>query len=263
MSWILRMIPGHTPAVSRADRRTGPKSVGRHRGARAEQIRAWSNWFGLRRLIGSAIAMVIVCAGAYWLVRTPPPPTEALLPRAATTTSAPSIPTATDLVSIPPVVSPPVATSPPIAVVHVAGAVVSSGVYRVDAGARVDEAIRLAGGPTPDADIDVMNLAAIVVDGSRIYVPRVGEPIPPDGRCRRDRALQDRAGPARLPPRAPRSWTSTTPRSTRSTNSRAWGRPRPRRSLPSANATVRSSASMTSIGCPASGRPSSMPCAIW
>ena len=150
------------------------------RGSRAEQIRAWSNWFGLRRLIGSAIAMVIVCAGAYWLVRTPPPPTEALLPRAATTTSAPSIPTATDLVSIPPVVSPPVATSPPIAVVHVAGAVVSSGVYRVDAGARVDEAIRLAGGPTPDADIDVMNLAAIVVDGSRIYVPRVGEPIPPE-----------------------------------------------------------------------------------
>jgi len=67
-----------------------------------------------------------------------------------------------------------------MAVVHVAGAVVSGGVYRVDAGARVDDAIRLAGGPTPDADIDVMNLAAVVVDGSRIYVPRLGEPIPPE-----------------------------------------------------------------------------------
>ena len=151
------------------------------RESRAEQIRAWSSWFGLRRLIGSAIAMVIVCAGAYWLVRTPPPPTEALLPRAATTTSAPSVATATEFVSTPPVASPPVAaTTPPTAVVHVAGAVVSGGVYRVDAGARVDEAIRLAGGPTPDADIDVVNLAAVVVDGSRIYVPRHGEPIPPE-----------------------------------------------------------------------------------
>ena len=33
--------------------------------------------------------MVIVCAGAYWLVRTPPPPTEAMLPTVSTTTPAP------------------------------------------------------------------------------------------------------------------------------------------------------------------------------
>ncbi len=77
--------------------------------------------------------------------------------------------------------APPVATTTPaIAVVHVAGAVVSAGLYRVDAGARVGEAITLAGGPTPDADIDVVNLAAVVVDGSRIYVPRIGESIPPE-----------------------------------------------------------------------------------
>ncbi len=124
--------------------------------------------------------MVIVCAGAYWLVRTPPPPTEALLPRVDTSVGGSSIPPRTDPASgsgaAP---SPPTPTTAPIAVVHVAGAVQSAGVYRLDASARVDEAIRLAGGPTPDADMDVVNLAAVVVDGSRIYVPRVGEPVRP------------------------------------------------------------------------------------
>jgi len=106
-------------------------------GSRAEQVRAWISWFGLGRLIGSAIAMVVVCAGAYWLVRTPPPPTEALLPRVATTSTAPAIA---------PVASPPVTEVPPaVAVVHVAGAVAVPGVYRVDSGGRVDDAIRLAG----------------------------------------------------------------------------------------------------------------------
>ena len=142
------------------------------RGSRAEQVRAWISWFGFGRLIGSAIAMVVVCAGAYWLVRTPPPPTEALLPRVATTSTAPAIA---------PVASPPVTeVTPAVAVVHVAGAVGVPGVYRVDSGARVDDAIRLAGGPAPDADLDVVNLAAIVIDGSRIYVPHIGESIRPE-----------------------------------------------------------------------------------
>lgn len=155
-------------------RRPSPRRSG------AEHARAWISWFGLGRLIGSAIAMVVVCAGAYWLVRTPPPPTEALLPRADTTSSAPQVAPTGDLPSTA-TPSPSVAvTTPSIAVVHVAGAVASAGVYRVEAGARVDEAIRLAGGPTPDADIDVVNLAAVVVDGSRIYVPHVGETIRPE-----------------------------------------------------------------------------------
>ncbi len=232
-------------------------------GSRAEQIRAWTNWFGFRRLIGSAIAMVIVCAGAYWLVRTPPPPTEALLPRAATTSSAPSISTAPDLASPPPAVSPPVATTmPAIAVVHVAGAVVSAGLYQIEAGARVGAAITLAGGPTPDADIDVVNLAAVVVDGSRIYVPRVGESVPPEvAPAGSSAAGSSAAGTA--PRRAPGSSTSTSPRSMNSTSSPASVRPPRRRSSPSASATVRSSTSTTSIGCPASARPSSRRCAIW
>jgi competence protein ComEA len=141
-------------------------------GSHAEQVRAWISWFGFGRLIGSAIATVVVCAGAYWLVRTPPPPTEALLPRVDTTSTAPAIA---------PVASPPVTeATPAVAVVHMAGAVAVPGVYRLDSGARVDDAIRLAGGPAPDADLDVVNLAAVVADGSRIYVPHIGESIRPE-----------------------------------------------------------------------------------
>ena len=36
-----------------------------------------------------------------------------------------------------------------------------------------------ADGPLPDADPNSLNLAAPLSDGSRIYVPRVGEEVPP------------------------------------------------------------------------------------
>jgi competence protein ComEA len=60
-------------------------------------------------------------------------------------------------------------------VVHVAGAVLTPGVYELDAGARVDDAVRTAGGPRSDAELDGLNLAAVVVDGQRVYVPVLGE----------------------------------------------------------------------------------------
>jgi competence protein ComEA len=64
-----------------------------------------------------------------------------------------------------------------VVVVHVAGAVVAPGVYHVQAGARVADVVAAAGGPTVDGEIDRLNLAAPVVDGVRVYVPRVGEEI--------------------------------------------------------------------------------------
>ena len=42
-------------------------------------------------------------------------------------------------------------------------------------GDRVIDAIAAAGGETPGADIQVLNLAAPVVDGQRIHVPLEGE----------------------------------------------------------------------------------------
>jgi competence protein ComEA len=57
------------------------------------------------------------------------------------------------------------------ATVHVAGAVRRPGVYRLAPGARVDDALRRAGGPTARADTSAVNLAARLEDGRQILVP--------------------------------------------------------------------------------------------
>ncbi|MFN8133160.1 MAG: ComEA family DNA-binding protein [Solirubrobacteraceae bacterium] len=57
------------------------------------------------------------------------------------------------------------------AVVQVAGAVRRPGVYRLRAGARADDAVRMAGGPLPEADLSGVNLAAKAEDGRQIIVP--------------------------------------------------------------------------------------------
>jgi competence protein ComEA len=56
--------------------------------------------------------------------------------------------------------------------VHVVGAVRRPGVYRLPAGARIQEAIRRAGGATSRADLQAINLAAKVADGQQVVVPR-------------------------------------------------------------------------------------------
>jgi competence protein ComEA len=63
-------------------------------------------------------------------------------------------------------------------VVHVAGAVLRPGVVQLPAGSRVHDAIAAAGGGSPGADPDRLNLAAVVEDGQKIFVPRQGEPVP-------------------------------------------------------------------------------------
>ena len=55
--------------------------------------------------------------------------------------------------------------------VHIAGAVREPGVYRMPAGARVDDAVRRAGGATRRADLSQVNLAADLEDGRQILVP--------------------------------------------------------------------------------------------
>src|SRR5215211_3638547 len=55
--------------------------------------------------------------------------------------------------------------------VHVAGAVRRPGVYRLPAGARVQDAVRRAGGARARADVNAINLAAKVADGQQVVVP--------------------------------------------------------------------------------------------
>ena len=56
-------------------------------------------------------------------------------------------------------------------VVHVAGAVLQPGLYRLAEGSRVNDAIAEAGGARPKAALDLVNLAAPVADGQQVVVP--------------------------------------------------------------------------------------------
>ncbi len=60
--------------------------------------------------------------------------------------------------------------------VFVTGRVKRPGVYTLSQDARVQDAIDRAGGVLPGADTDALNLAAWVVDGSKIIVPAKGSP---------------------------------------------------------------------------------------
>jgi len=62
--------------------------------------------------------------------------------------------------------------------VHAAGAVARPGVYVLAADARVADVVTAAGGATPEADVDQLNLATRVADGDRVYLPRRGETPP-------------------------------------------------------------------------------------
>src|SRR5687767_8569077 len=62
-------------------------------------------------------------------------------------------------------------------VVDVAGAVKEPGVYRLPSSARVEDALKRAGGATRRADLSQVNRAAKVEDGRQILVPtRVRQP---------------------------------------------------------------------------------------
>ncbi len=60
-------------------------------------------------------------------------------------------------------------------VVHVSGQVNAPGVVTIAAPGRVIDAVEEAGGPTPEADLALINLAEPIVDGAHIHVPAHGE----------------------------------------------------------------------------------------
>lgn len=89
-------------------------------------------------------------------------------PTAGTVTSAAPVPSAAG--------APPTgASSDGAVVVHVIGAVSSPGLVTLPAGSRVSDAVERAGGATDSADLTRVNLARVVADGERLWVPAAGE----------------------------------------------------------------------------------------
>ena len=157
-----------------------------------DAARRWLRWFGVGRLVATALAVIAVVGGGYLLLRPPTPSAESTLPR-ATAGSAGG--------------SPAVATDPGHRGVgagglhadvnprrrarragtgwsrrpararrrrgpHARGVPAAGGLAGVDA-------VDLAGGAVDDGDPDALNLAAVLLDGTRVYVPRQGEVVAP------------------------------------------------------------------------------------
>ncbi len=55
--------------------------------------------------------------------------------------------------------------------IHIAGEVRTPGLYDIEKGSRVDDAIKAAGGALSSADLDSLNLAEEIADGQKITVP--------------------------------------------------------------------------------------------
>ena len=75
-----------------------------------------------------------------------------------------------------PPVAPPTETAaaPAVVVVDVVGAVRRAGLYRLQQGARIADAVARAGGATAKADLALINLAAPLADGEQVVVPKRG-----------------------------------------------------------------------------------------
>jgi competence protein ComEA len=77
-------------------------------------------------------------------------------------------------------------------VVYVVGAVIRPGLYHIAENARIDDAVRAAGGFRAGADPAGVNLAAHASDGDEIDVPLLGESARPTSSTKRSRTPRAR-----------------------------------------------------------------------
>jgi competence protein ComEA len=136
----------------------------------ADRVVEWLADLGLspRAALSGFAVCVVALLGWMWLRSPAPPPAEAGVPLAPAAT-APPVGGSTL----------PVVSGGESVLAHAVGAVRRPGLYELVAGDRVADLIEAAGGPTRAADLDRVNLAAPVTDGTQIIVPRRGDPVAP------------------------------------------------------------------------------------
>ena len=114
-----------------------------------------------------AVVAVVVAAGlavtAWWVVRSEPSLVAPVEPRPAPALASPAAPTETASGGV-------AATPGDTVTVDVAGKVRRPGIAVLDAGARVVDALRVAGGARAGIDLTGLNLARVLVDGEQIVV---------------------------------------------------------------------------------------------
>lgn len=115
-------------------------------------------WIGRHRaVLSAALISAVLMSLAVLLVRRPEPPRVVVQPPATRVAASPPVPA--------------------LLVVHLSGEVIMPGVYQLPVGARIDDALKAAGGPTDSGDIQRLNLAARLADGQQITVPKRTNPI--------------------------------------------------------------------------------------
>jgi competence protein ComEA len=133
-----------------------------------------------RHLLAAAAALVLLLLAAH------------LLLPAGTTTPAAPLPASPGLGAS--------AAAAPHArvVVDVVGAVRQPGLYRLEQGSRIADAIARAGGATPKAELAQVNLAAPLADGEQVVVPKRGAPGAVPGASGSPSATATPAAPVQL-----------------------------------------------------------------
>ena len=140
---------------------------------------------GTKRLIAigmsGAVALSLLCVAA-WMIFSggadvdEPDGIQIIAPEASAEPDTAGSPTADTSAPAPSLAAPPEQIT-----VYVTGEVIRPGVYTVEQGERLDAVLRLAGGPTEDADLNRINLAAYASDATHYDIPGVGEPAAPTG----------------------------------------------------------------------------------
>jgi competence protein ComEA len=119
-----------------------------------------------REVVGVVVIACLLVAGvAFWYVRSLPA-------RVQITTTG--VPTGSSGPGPAPSAGPSPTPSPGVIVVDVAGWVRHPGVFRLHEGDRIVDALVMAGGAKPHADLRSLKLAALLVDGQQIIVVRRG-----------------------------------------------------------------------------------------